>query len=581
VEGATPTDDVVRNADLFPTGVGFRRQLDGEWCDVTWSGFRDDVMAIARCLVASGLASGDRVGLLSETRYEWTLLDYAIWWAGGVVVPVYPTWPAEQIHRVLRECGAAACFVGDVAHLATLDQLRTELPELRHVWRIGETVTEMFGETADEVPADVLERRRRSARPSSPATIVYTPGTTGQPKGCLLSHGNLMHELRVVTQALDDLFGPEDAATVLFLPLAHIDTRMVQLCCVRAGARLGHCSDPHDIPETMVAIRPTFLLATPRVLQAAYTVASSRAHSNRRARLFTAAAETAIRYSRALDAAGPGWLFRARHAAFGRLVYAGLRAAAGGRIRHAICVSGPLDERLAHFWRGIGVPVLEGYGLTESSGALTLNRPSDQRIGTAGRPLDGTHLRIADDGELLVRGPQVLLSYWGSAACALPDDDGWLRTGDLAEIDGDGWLRVTGRQAELLVTAGGKSVAPTVLEDRVRAHPLVSQCLVVGDGKPFIAALITVDHEALRAWATEHNKFARTARLLEDPQLRDAVQSAVDDANTLVSQAESLRAFRLLLDDWTERRGHLTPMQTLKRSALLRDLRDEIRSLYP
>lgn len=575
--GTSLTDDVVRNADMLPTRVGFRRKLDGEWSDVTWSQFRDEVMAIARCLVTAGLESGERVGLVCETRYEWTLLDYAIWWAGGVVVPVYPTWPTEQIHRVLSECGTAACFVENATHRATLDQLRSELPELRYVWCIDE----LEDRADDAVPAAALEQRRRAARPSSPATIVYTPGTTGQPKGCLLSHGNLMHEITVVTQALDELFAREDAATVLFLPLAHIDTRIIELSCVRAGARLGHCSDPHDLAAAMVAIRPTFLLTTPRVLQAAYTVASSRAHSTGRARLFTAAAETAIRYSRALDADGPGRLLRARHAAFGRLVYARLRAAGGGRIRHAICLSGPLDERLAHFWRGFGVPVLEGYGLTEASGALTLNLPSDQRKGTVGRPLDGTHLRIADDGELLVRGPQVFVSYWGSSAGASPDDDGWLRTGDLATIDDDGQLRVTGRQEELLVTAGGKSVAPTVLEDRVRAHPLISQCLVVGDGKPFVAALITVDLEALRTWASEHNKFARTAQLLEDPQLRDAVQSAVDDANTLVSRAESIRAFRLLRHDWTERHGHLTPTQTLRRPALLHDLRDEIRSLYP
>lgn len=580
------TDDVVRHVADRPAAVGFSRLLTGRWTDVSWSRFHDEVTALARGMFASGVSLGDRVALLSSTRYEWTLADYAIWWVGGVSVPLYDTSPAEQIRQALSDSAAIACLVENAEQQAAVWALRSDLPALQHVWCIEEGVLRKLAAMAADVSMHALEGRRRAVVPSSPATIVYTPGTTGPPKRCLLSHGNLMFERDAVTQALGALFEPDGAAAVLYLPLAHVYGRLIQLSCIRAGARLGHCSDLSSLGAGVTEFRPTFVLVDPHTVEAVYRIASAQARAIGRGRLFDSAAETAVRYSIACQGSRPGPLLRIRHAVFERLVYGKLRAAVGGRLRHTVSSAATLGERLAHFSRGIGIPVIEGYGLTETCGAVTVNLPDDQRIGTAGRPVLGVELEVADDGELLVRGQQLFNGY-GGAQAGQPDlryplvqDDGWWRTGDLGEIDADGYLRVTGRKQELLVTAGGKTVAPSVLEDRLRTHPLISQCLVVGDGKPFVGALITLDAMALRDWATELGKYSRAARLVDDPALRASIQAAVDDANSAVSQAGSIRAFRLLDEEWTQRSGHLTPTLTLRRTAVLRDFQDEVESLY-
>lgn len=572
-ENGNLTDDVLAHLATTPDRVLFRRRRPGDddWYDITAAQFRDQVVAVAKGLVAGGIAAGDRVGLLSRTRYEWTLLDYAVWWVGAATVPVYDTSPADEVGWVLADSGAVACVVEHEGHRRRVGSVIADLPALRDVWSIDDGGIDTLIALGRTVTDDDLEARRSSVTSHTLATLIYTSGTTGRPKGCRLSHGNFMAELGSATEALDDVFGRKDASTLLFLPLAHVFARVIQVGCVRTGAVLGHTSDVADLVTALGQFRPTFVLSVPRIFEKVYTGLSQQAAVTGRGRAFGNAAATAIAWSRAQADGGPGLALRARHAVFDRLVYARLRSALGGRLRHAVSGGAPLGDRLTHFFRGVGVPVLEGYGLTETTAALTVNRPDEQKVGTVGRPLPGVTARVADDGELWFRGPQVFSGYWvaegrADAVTGSVLIDGWLRSGDIGEIDGEGFVSVTGRRNEILVTAGGKSVAPAVLEDRVRAHPLVSQCLVVGDGRPFVAALVTVDADAAAGWA--------------EPDLRQVVQSAVDHANRAVSRAESIRRFRLLAEDWTEEGGHLTPSLELRRAHVLRDFRTDIESLY-
>ncbi len=398
----------------------------------------------------------------------------------------------------------------------------------------------------------------------------------------MLTHGNFLHELGAAVEELDELFDGEDAATLLFLPLAHVFARAIQVGAVRRRVRLGYSPDIRTLGADLASFRPTFLLAVPRVFEKIFNSASQKAAADGHGRLFDKAADTAIAWSRALEDGRPGRLLRARHALADRLVYAQLRAALGGRCRYAVSGGAPLGERLGHFYRGIGVTVLEGYGLTETTAAVTVNTPDALKIGTVGRPLGGTTVRVAEDGELQVRGGQVMSGYWADEAATAEALDGgrWLRTGDLGEIDDEGFVRITGRKKEILVTAGGKNVAPAGLEDHIRAHPLVSQCLVVGDGRPFVAALVTLDPDALAPWAEAHRKHGGPADLADDADLRAEIQSAVDDANRSVSQAESIRRFIVVPDDWTEEAGQLTPSLKLRRSVVMSELRREVDALY-
>jgi long-chain acyl-CoA synthetase len=528
------------------------------------------------------VAKGDRVALISRTRFEWTLFDYAIWWVGAVTVPIYETSSAEQVGWILSDSGAAACIAETGEHRLTVEKVRGDLPELRHVWTIEDDAVAVLRETGKPVQRGDLEMRRTAVVGGDLATLIYTSGTTGRPKGCMLTHGNFMFEISVAVEGLDELFEMEGASTLLFLPLAHVFARIIQVGCVQRRVRLGHSADVKNLVDDLGDFRPTFILAVPRVLEKVFNSASQQAQSEGKGRVFDAAATTAIDYSRALETGKVGLVLRARRRAFEGLLYRRLRHSLGGRMRYAVSGGAPLGERLAHFFRGMGVTVLEGYGLTETTGALTVNRPDAMRIGTVGKPVGGSSVRVADDGEMLVKGGQVFFGYWRNEKATFEtlDDAGWLHTGDLGEIDADGYVHITGRKKEILVTAGGKNVAPAGLEDVVRAHPLVSQCLVVGEARPFVAALITLDPTAIDQWRAQHGKKGRLRELAADADLVAEIQQAVDRANATVSQAEAIRKFDILDTDWTEESGHLTPTLKLKRNVVVRDFANSVERLY-
>ena len=576
------TDDVVTNAREAADAVVFSRAGVDGWEDVTAATFLAEVSAVAKGLIAAGIEPGDRVALISKTRYEWTLVDYAIWFAGAVTVPVYETSSTEQIGWILHDSAARAVVAEGPAHLARVNEARGELEHLNHLWSIEDNAVDVLRRLGEDISDEQLEERRTIATPLDLATLIYTSGTTGRPKGCMLTHGNFMFELGVAVDELDRLFTTEGASTLLFLPLAHVFARIIQVGAVKSRTRLGHSSDIKNLIADLQVFRPTFILAVPRVFEKVFNTASQNAAADGRGRIFDRAAETAIAYSRGLDRGRPSLRVRAEHALFGRLVYGKLRDALGGRCLYAVSGGAPLGERLGHFYRGIGLTVLEGYGLTETTAALTANLPDATRIGTVGRPLPGTAVRVADDGELLFRGGQVFAGYWENeqATAEAIERDGWFHTGDVGEVDDEGFVRITGRKKEILVTAGGKNVAPAVLEDRLRAHHLVDQCMVVGDGQPFIAALVTIDPDSFPAWAEAHGKTGDIADHVDDPDLRTEIESAVEDANKAVSKAESIRKFAILPDTWTEEGGQLTPSLKLKRNVVMREVRDEVAALY-
>ncbi|ANH39093.1 Long-chain-fatty-acid--CoA ligase FadD15 [Nocardioides dokdonensis FR1436] len=578
------TDDIVTNAAQAPDAVVFSRPAaDGSgWQDVTAAQFLEDVTGVAKGLVAAGVEAGDRVALISKTRYEWTLLDYAIWFAGAVTVPVYETSSEEQVAWILRDSGACAVVAESDEHVARVAAVRGGLDDLHHLWSFADNAVDVLTRLGADVDDAQLEARRTATTPLDLATLIYTSGTTGRPKGCMLTHGNFMFELGVATDELDALFDTEGAATLLFLPLAHVFARIIQIGAVKKRTRLGHSSDIKNLLADLQEFQPTFILAVPRVFEKVFNTASQKAATEGRGAIFDRAAETAIAWSRAQDKGRTPLRVRAAHAVFSRLVYAKLRDALGGRCEFAISGGAPLGERLGHFYRGIGMTVLEGYGLTETTAALSFNTPDATRIGTVGRPMPGTAVRVADDGELLFRGGQVFAGYWANeeASAEALERDGWFHTGDVGEVDDEGFVRITGRKKEILVTAGGKNVAPAVLEDRLRAHPLVDQCVVVGDGQPFIGALITLDREAVPGWAERHGKSGDLEVLLDDADLRSEIDQAVDDANKAVSKAESIRKFVVLPDEWTEEGGQLTPSLKLKRSVVVHEQRERIEQLY-
>ncbi|MGA8845178.1 MAG: AMP-dependent synthetase/ligase, partial [Nocardioides sp.] len=576
------TDDLLRNAEEAPDAVVLARPDGGGWSDVTSAQFLAEVARVARGLIASGVEVGDRVALVSKTRYEWTLFDYAIWYAGATSVPVYETSSAEQIAWILRDSEARAVVAEGTEHLARISEVRGDLEQLTNVWTIDDNAVEILASIGEDISDEALEARRASAGPGDVATVIYTSGTTGRPKGCMLTHANFMTELGVAVEELDHLFEAEGASTLLFLPLAHVFARIIQVGAIKSRVRLGHTSDIRQLSATLQSFEPTFVLAVPRVFEKVFNTASQKARVAGRGNLFDRAADTAIAYSKGLERGRVSLAVRARHAVFDRLVYGKLRNALGGRCTYAVSGGAPLGERLGHFYRGIGLTILEGYGLTETTAAVTVNLPDAQKVGTVGRPLPGTTVRIADDGELLFRGGQVFAGYWNdpSATDEVLTADGWFHTGDLGEVDDEGFVKVTGRKKEIIVTAGGKNVAPAALEDRLRAHALVSQALVVGDRQPFIAALVTLDHESFPMWAEANDKSGSIADLVDDSDLLAEVQRAVDTANSAVSKAESIRKFRILPEDWTEEGGQLTPSLKLKRNVVLRECKDEIASLY-
>ncbi|MEV7423671.1 MULTISPECIES: AMP-dependent synthetase/ligase [unclassified Streptomyces] len=578
------TDLIRRNAAQHPEVAVLSRKVDGVWTDVTATRFLAEVRAAAKGLIAAGVEPGDRVALMSRTRFEWVLLDFAIWSAGGVTVPVYETSSAEQVRWILGDSGAVAAIVESGDHAATVESVRDGLPGLRDVWQIDKGGVEELVAAGADITEETVDARATSARADDPATIVYTSGTTGRPKGCVLTHRSFFAECGNAVERLKPLFRTGECSVLLFLPAAHVFGRLVEVAAVMAPIKLGCVPDIKNLTEELAAFRPTLILGVPRVFEKVYNGARAKAQADGKGAIFDRAAHTAIAYSRALSTpGGPSLGLRIRHKVFDKLVYGKLRAVLGGRGEYAISGGAPLGERLGHFFRGIGFTVLEGYGLTESCAATAFNPWDRQKIGTVGQPLPGSVVRIADDGEVLLHGEHLFTGYWNNPeASAEALADGWFHTGDIGTLDEDGYLAITGRKKEILVTAGGKNVAPAVIEDRIRGHALVAECMVVGDGRPFVGALITLDEEFLTRWAADHGKAAGStaAELRLDPDLLAEVQRAVDEGNAAVSKAESVRKFRVLTAQFTEEAGHITPSLKLKRNVVAKDFAEEIEALY-
>uniref|UniRef100_A0AAU2VWC0 Acyl-CoA synthetase n=1 Tax=Streptomyces sp. NBC_00008 TaxID=2903610 RepID=A0AAU2VWC0_9ACTN len=571
-----------------------RKQLDGSWQDVTAAEFAGEVLAVAKGLIAEGLRGGDRIAIMARTTYEWTLLDFAAWAAGLVTVPIYPTSSAFQARWILQDSGAAACAVETAEQGRVISQERKQLAGLTHLWQFDTGVLGRLKTAGRDVPDDAVAARRATLEPETPATLIYTSGTTGRPKGCVLTHGNFYAEVDNAIELLHPVFksvSKYPASTLLFLPLSHVFGRMVAIGCLRARVRLGHAPSirTEDLLADLAGFKPSFLLAIPYVLEKVYNTGRATAEKMGRASSFDRAARIARRYGQAVEAAehgtgpGPGLGLRAARALYDPLVYRRIRAALGGQVRYAICGGSPLGSRLAAFYAGAGIEIFEGYGLTETTAAATVTPPLRPRLGTVGWPLPGTAVRIAPDGEVLLSGGQVFQGYWdaerGEAVPAL--DGGWFATGDLGALDEDGYLTITGRKKDIIITSGGKNVTPAPLEDWLRAHPLVSQCMVVGDNRSFITALITLEPDGLSHWRRMRKKEGVPVReLIHDEELHATLQRAVDEANRLVSRAESIRKFTVLPVDFTEERGHLTPSLKLKRDAVSRDFAAEIEELY-
>ena len=582
------TDVVYRRAEAEPGMVVLRKRTGaGSWQDVTAAQFRAEVTALAKGLMAAGIGPGDRVAVMSRTSYEWTLIDYASWAAGAATVPVYETSSAEQAEWILGDSSACAVFAETSAHNEIISSLRGRLPGLAHLWMTGELDALASGGT--QISDQQLEQRRAGRTAADLATIVYTSGTTGRPKGCEITHGNLLADVRNAVGALPEIFETPGCSTLLFLPLAHVFARIIEVGFLESGAVLGHWPNLNTVADGLGEFRPTFVVAVPRVFEKVYDSARQQASaSTARAGIFAAAADAAIAWSKARDGAaaarGASLALRLRHALFDRLVYGRLRAAVGGRMGYAVSGGAPINEQLAHFFRGAGITVLEGYGMTESSGAATMNRPGRNKIGTVGQPVPGVTIRIADDGSIQMKGQSIFRGYWRNDAATREalDGDGWLLTGDTGTIDDEGFVQVTGRVKELIITAGGTNVAPAVLEDRLRASPLVSQAMVVGEGRPYVAALITLDREGLQSWKKQHGQpaGAGSADPAGDPELIAEIQRTVDDANKAVSRAESIRRFRILGTDFTEASGELTPTFKLRRDVVARDFAPDIEALY-
>ena len=521
---------------------------------------------------------------MSRTRYDWTVADYAIWYAGGVGVPVYETSSAEQVEWIISDSNAVAVFLESAKNKAVFEEVADRVPDCTRQWIFDDGALATLTAAGVGVSDEDLERARATVNPQSLATIIYTSGTTGRPKGCMLTHRNFMFEVDNIVQGMPELFMHKGASTLLFLPLAHVFGRIIQLGAVRARVRLGHAPDVKNLLADLQSFQPTFLLAVPRVFEKVFNSAQQKATAEGKGNIFNTAAQTAIDYSKSLDSGGAGLVLKLKHKLFDRLVYGKLRAAMGGQIAWAVSGGAPLGERLGHFFRGIGITILEGYGLTETSAATTVNRPNALRIGTVGQPFPGAKVKVAADGELLLAGDQIFAGYWNNptATAEAIEPDGWFHSGDIGEIDDGGFIRITGRKKELIVTAGGKNVAPAVLEDRLRANYLISQCMVVGDAQPFIAALVTIDPESFPAWLKQADKPATLtiADAVTDPDLVAFVQGAVDEANKAVSHAEAIKKFHILTEDWTEEGGQLTPSMKLKRNVVMKDFAAQVDALY-
>jgi long-chain acyl-CoA synthetase len=575
------TNLVAERAWFEPERIVVSKPLGDGWQPVTAKEFDEEIRAVAKGLIAAGVLIGDRVAIMAKTRYEWTVLDFAIWFAGAIVVPIYETSSVEQVEWILSDSGAVAIIV-ETPLLHEL--IQPVLPQnLKGMWTITEdAIAQLILEGAG-VSDDEINHRRTALNPDTLATLIYTSGTTGKPKGVRLTHGNFLAECGNVVNGASDLFLKPGGSTLLFLPVAHVFGRMIEIGSINAGLHLAHCGDIGRLPQDLASFKPTFVLAVPRIFEKIYNGAEARATAAGKGNIFKKAAAVAEAYSQAMDGESIPVSLKIKHAVFDKLVYSKIRAAMGGRVEAAISGGAPLGARLGHFYRGAGIRVLEGYGLTETTAGATMNLTKFHKVGSVGKPVAGTTIKLGEDQEVLIKGAIVMAGYWNNPAADAEvfTEDGFFRTGDLGSIDSEGYLSIVGRKKELIVTSGGKNVAPAVLEDRVRSHPLVSQCMVVGDNQPFIAALITLDPDAVKAWAGINKKNDGTvANLVHDATLISVIQTAVDEANKSVSRAESIRKFTLLPVDFTIVSGELTAKLSVKRHVVSEKFAAQIAALF-
>ncbi|MFF3256869.1 AMP-dependent synthetase/ligase [Actinacidiphila glaucinigra] len=586
-------DVVFETAAQAPDEVRLGRKEDGRWRDVTAAGFRDEVMALAKGLLAHGVRFGDRVGIMSRTRYEWTLFDFALWTVGAQPVPVYPSSSAEQLRWILHDTGAVGCVLEHEDHAMTLGSVIDRLPAVTRVWQLDAGAVKQLVADGERISDDVVHRHRLAVTPDAVATVIYTSGTTGRPRGCVLTHGNFMCQTDNLIAGWRPVFDSGASAqpsVLLFLPLAHVFGRMIQVAAVRARVRLGHQPEmtAAELLPDLALFRPTFVLAVPYVFEKVFNSARAKAEEAGHLGVFDKAVDVAVRFAEARErralgtGPGPSAALRVLHRFYDRMVYARVREALGGRVRNAVSGGSTMGRRLGLFLEGAGVTVYEGYGLTESTSAATANPPGRVRYGTVGHPVPGTAVRISDEGEILLRGPAVFSGYLGDPeATAQALRDGWLHTGDLGFLDEHGYLTITGRKKEIIVTTSGKNLSPAVLEERVREHPLVEHCLVIGNDRPYVTALVTLDTEATAQWLRLRGKAeAGLQELVRDPDLETEVRRAVSAANTRVSRAESIRSFRVLAASFSEERGLVTPSRKLRRRAVEEAYAAEIDAMY-
>jgi len=579
---ANATDLLVERVALTPDKVLFGIPEGGGWRDVTASEFLDQVRALAKGFVAAGVQPGDKIGIMSRTRYEWVLIDFAMWFAGGILVPVYETSSPTQISWNLTDSGATGVILETAQHSAAFDEVAGDLPAVQKVWHIDLGDLDKLAASGADVPDDEIERRRRLATGEDIATLIYSSGTMGKPKGVVLTHANFVELSRNAGEKLGPVLA-ERASTVLFITIAHVFARFISVVSVHAGVRVGHQADTSKLMDSLQSFHPTFLLMVPRVFEKVYNTAEQVAESGGKGKIFRAAADTAVAYSEARTAGRVPFFLNLKFKLFDRLVFSTLRTKMGGQVEYAVSGSAPLSTRLGHFFAALGVEILEGYGLTETTAPVSVNLPGAFKIGTVGPALPGNAIRIADDGEIEVKGICVFKEYWNNEPLTTASfDDGWFKTGDLGALDDDGYLSITGRKKEIIVTAAGKNVAPAVLEDGARSNPLIDQIVVVGEQRPFIAALVTLDREMLPVWLKNNGQDEHMS--LEDaaknPAVLAEIQGAIDHANKNVSRAESIRKFVVLPTSWTEASGHLTPKLSIKRSVIVKDFADDIDRLY-
>lgn len=581
---ANITDLLVQRVAATPELVLFSLPDGAGWKPVTTAEFHARVVALAKGLVAAGIQPGDKIGLMSKTRYEWTLIDFATWFAGAILVPVYETSSPSQVRWNLTDSGATSVILETADHFARFDEVRAELPAISNVWQIDLGDLDKLIAAGTEIPDAEIERRRNLAVGDDMATLIYTSGSTGKPRGCVLTHSNFLELSRNAAVALREvLTAPGGASTLLFITTAHVFARFITVLCVHAGVRVGHQPDTKQLLPSMASFQPTFLLAVPRVFEKVYNSSEQKAEGGGKGAIFRRAADVAVAHSKAVEAGKVPLGLSLKFKLYDTLVLKKIRAALGGKVQYAVSGSAPLGQRLGHFYHSLGITILEGYGLTETTAPATVNLATKAKIGTVGPPLPGNAVRIADDGEIEVSGICVFKEYWNNPeATEATFNDGWLKTGDIGSFDSDGFLTITGRKKEIIVTAGGKNVAPAALEDPIRSNPLIGQVVVVGDQKPFISALITLDPEMLPVWLNNNNEDAGMTldEACANPAVLAELQRAVDAANETVSRAESIRKFRVLALELTEASGHLTPKLSIKRNIILQDFAGEIESMY-